>query len=94
MNHQLVKDEPISDDSPKTGRGHIMFPEFLELSVSSDGTKGDCLVYPDTPGNRSMLINMKCRYNRYTKGSFAGRHFVHRYEVRKGSPVIVIQRIA
>lgn len=94
MNYQIIRDEPIPEDIPKRGRGYIMFPEFLELEVSSDYGKGDCLVYPDNPETRYMLVKMKCQYNRATKGSFAGRHFVHRYEIRKGSPVIVIQRIA
>ena len=94
MKPEIVKDEPIPGQPRSTlGRGNLKFPEFLELGISRDGTKGDCLIYPDSPHNRKALIMAKCNYNRRDEGSFAGMQFSHRYEVRHGDPVIVIQRI-
>ena len=75
------------------GRGDIRFPEFLELKVTGDGTKGDCLVYPDSPSMRKKLLTRKCKYNSDQTGQFAGRFFRHFYEQRDEGPVIVIQRI-
>lgn len=90
----LSEEEPIGKTPPsKLGRGNLMFPEWLDLKVSRDGTRGDCLIYPDTPHNRKHLIQAKCNYNRRDYGSFAGKRFTHRYEIRHGDPVVVIQRI-
>ena len=89
----IVKDVPIRRIRARGGRGKIAFPEWLDLCVSKDGTKGDCLVYPDTTENRKLLTGAKGKYNRATTGKFAGKCFVHRYEVHHGEPVIVIQRI-
>jgi len=74
------------------GRGNLTFPEWKDLKVSKDGATGDCLIYEDNPYNRKLLIQTKCNYNR-RGASFKGKHFVHRYEIRHGNPVIVIQRI-
>ncbi|VGO17205.1 hypothetical protein PDESU_05801 [Pontiella desulfatans] len=93
MNHKIIPDQQIPPQTHARGRGHIIFPEFLGLTCSKDGTKGDCLIYPDTPQNRKRLVQAKCRYNRRHTGSFADCHFVHRYEIHRGEPVIVIQRI-
>lgn len=95
MNCKFIPQQPIIPEVYTRGRGHILFPEFLELTCSKDGTKGDCLIYPDTPHNRKKLIQAKSRYNKYQTGPFTGLHFVHRYEIHHGEPVpvIVIQRI-
>ncbi len=91
--YEIVRGEPIVEDGrAKLGRGHIMFPEFLELEVSDDYGKGDTLVYPDTPYNRKVILDRKHQYNA-REGSFKGRRFSHRYEIRGGEPKIVIQRI-
>lgn len=94
MKHKLLEDEPIKKRpvSP-AGRGRLKFPEWMDLMVSKDGSKGDCLIYDDNPYNRKRLLWAKNNYNRREAGSFAGKRFVHRYEIRKGLPVIVIQRI-
>lgn len=93
MNPIVIKDEPIKLSRIESGRGHIAFPDFLELNVSKDGTKGDCLIYPDTPDNRKQIVMCKCNYNRRKRGAFKDMYFTHRYETRHGEPVIVIQRI-
>lgn len=94
MKHKLSKKEIIPRTSATPlGRGNLKFPEWLDLEVSKDGTQGDCLIYDDCPYNRKHLVWAKNNYNRRETGSFAGRRFVHRYEVRKGLPVVVIQRI-
>lgn len=94
MNPDLSKGEVIRPSSTqKRGRGNLMFPEWLDLEVSDDGSLGDCLIYEDSPHNRKHLVWAKNNYNRRESGLFAGKRFVHRYEVRRGQPVIVIQRI-
>jgi len=92
MNYKIERNQPIVFQKPVGGRGNILFPEFLQLKVYSDEEAGDCLIYPDTPYNRKTIIRAKCRYNG-RRGRFAGRHFAHRYEIRRGEPCIVIQRI-
>jgi hypothetical protein len=92
MNYKILRHEQIVPHEPVGGRGNILFPEFLELKVSKDGTKGDCLIYPDAPYNRKKIIQAKYRYNQ-RGGAFEGRHFTHRYEIRGGDPKIIIQRI-
>ncbi len=88
-------EDVLPQNHAKGGRGYTRFPEFLELRVSRDGTKGDQLVYPDTPYNRHFILQAKGRYNgRNDNGSFKGRRFTHRFEIRGGEPKIIIQRIA
>ena len=94
MKPEVVKNQPVDvGRKHKQGRGRVQFPEFLQLAISKDRSKADCLIYPDTPDNRKKLIQAKCNYNRNTSGAFADYYFVHRYETRHGEPVIVIQRI-
>lgn len=90
----IIRDEEIPRRFNPSGRGRVQFPQWLELKVSADGTKGDCIVYPDTPDNRRIIRERKGRYNAATNGQFADYHFTHRYEVQSGEQVIVIQRIA
>ena len=94
MKHEIIKNEPVRGDGISArGRGRVQFPEFLELNVSKDGTRADCLVYPDTPNNRKKIRQAKCNYNRYETGEFKGRRWIHRFETRHGEPMIIIQRI-
>ena len=84
---------PRHPESASRGRGNLRFPHWLDLQIAKDGSTGDCAVYEDTPYNRHFILQAKCNYNRRKTGSFAGRRFIHRYEVQHGEPVIVIQRI-
>lgn len=86
----LLKNEIIK---PHHDREPPMFPEFFDLEVSPDHTKGDCLVYPDSPLNWKQLRRAKNKYNYRERQKVRGRVFVIRREVRHGEPVIVVQRI-
>ena len=89
----LSKGESINTSRRQLGRGNLMFPEWLDLKVSRDGTVGDCLIYEDNPYNRKHLQYAKNNYNSREAGSFKGMRFTLRHETRHGEPVIVIQRI-
>lgn len=64
-------------------------PEWMDMKVSKDGTKGDVLLYEDTPKNYRELYNTRTNYNRRKDGM---RFTVQRI-VDKGRPLIAVQRI-
>lgn len=90
----ILEQQYIVPEKKFGGRGKILFPEWLDLKVSKDGTKGDCILYENLPEIRKRVLDAKRNYNARTTGKFKDYRFVHRYDTYKGIQVVIIQRIS